>query len=315
MELPAASSENIIMHDVVVYLGSLPRIADRNRKVEVLRAFARGAQAQGARVLLQEQRQIVPARLAVILGWVGAKIRGPHIQLRKDLITYQAANGHKLMSIDSSCFKFADPNSIWLRYSIDGVYYNSSNYANQGSNDRRWLEIQQSLGLGLGPWRSNGDHVLVCLQRDGGWSMKGTDLVQWAQDTVKTIRLYTQRPIRIRSHPKFPVSPTVFQGIPGLSFSQGTTLQQDLQGAWASVFFNSSACVASVLAGVPVFASDDDCVAWSVANHDIANIESPVMPPREQWLYDLAAAHWTDDHSARGDIYNKFSQYLKMANR
>ena len=129
------------MYDVAVYLSSLPRIADHNRKVEVLRAFAQGARATGARVIEQTNRDIVPARLAVIIGWVGSKIRGPHIQVRKDLIEYQKSHGHQLMSIDSSCFKFADANSQWLRYSLDGVYYNSSNYANTNSDHARYWPL------------------------------------------------------------------------------------------------------------------------------------------------------------------------------
>ena len=92
--------------------------------------------------------------------------------------------------------------------------------------------------------------------------------------------------------------------------SPDSTLTQDLDGAWASVFFNSSSCVASVLAGVPVFASDDDCVAWSVANHDLAAIEQPDLCDREQWLWDLAAAHWTDNESRTGDILERFRAWL-----
>jgi len=83
-----------------------------------------------------------------------------------------------------------------------------------------------------------------------------------------------------------------------------------LNNAWASVFFNSSSCVASVLSGVPVFASDPDCVAWQVANQDLTQIEKPLTPPREQWLWDLSAAHWTDDESRSGLIYRKFKPFL-----
>ena len=86
----------------------------------------------------------------------------------------------------------------------------------------------------------------------------------------------------------------------------GTTLVQDLKNAWAAVFYNSSASVAAVLAGIPVFATDDDCVAWRMANPDLAQIENPIMPAREQWLYDLSAAHWTDAESRKGAIYRHF---------
>ena len=299
------------MYDVVVYLSSLPRIADRNRKVQVLRAFAQGAQTQGASVLIQTQPQVVDCRLAVILGWVGTKIRGPHIQLRQNVIDHQQRTGQYVMPIDGSCFKFVDHNSHFLRYSLDGVFYNTNNYANANSTDVKWNQIKQTLGIDLMPWRTQGNHILVCLQRDGGWSMKGTDMAQWTHATVRRLRTLTKRHIVIRPHPKHKMDLTGLTNLPGVSQSSlGSSLEQDLEGAWAAVFCNSSSSVAAALAGVPVFADDDDCVAWTVANHDLAQIETPIMPDRTQWLNDLAAAHWTDAESQRGDIYKHFLSWI-----
>lgn len=298
------------MHDVAVYLSSLPRIADRNRKVDVLQAFAQGAQAAGANTILQTQYSTVPAKLAVILGWVGTTIAGPHIQVRRTAIEEQRQTGRKIMSIDGSCFKFADPGSIFLRYSLDGVYYNTDNYANKNSTDAKWNTISRQLNLTLQPWRTNGQHILVCGQRDGGWAMKGVDMPAWTVDAVKQIRQHTDRPIVVRPHPKNPINANLFRNFANVKLSTNASLQQDLHNAWASVFFNSSSCVASVLAGVPVFASDPDCVAWSVANANVAQIEKPLTPEREQWLWDLSAAHWTDDESRDGLIYTKFKPFL-----
>ena len=295
------------MHDVVVYASSLPRVADRSRKIEVLEAFVAGAQAQGARVFLQRQCEVVPGRLAVILGWVGTKIRGAHIQLRRDVIDHQRVSKNLIMPIDGSCFKFVDDHSQFLRYSLDGVFYNRDRYANENSTAHKWNQIQQVLGLQLQPWRAQGDHVLVCLQRDGGWSMKGTDMTAWTVSTVRRLRELTSRPIVIRAHPKHRIDLSVLSGLGAVRQSlDGTTLVQDLKNAWAAVFYNSSASVASVLAGIPVFATDDDCVAWRMANPDLAQIENPCMPAREQWLYDLSAAHWTDAESRGGTIYRHF---------
>ena len=299
------------MHDVIVYLSSLPRIADRNRKVEVLQAFAEGARAQGASVLIQTQLQVVDCRLAVILGWVGTKIRGPHIQLRRDVIDHQRRTGQHVMPIDASCFKFIDPDSYFLRYSLDGVFYNTNNYANTNSDNSKWQQIQTKLDLDLKPWRTHGAHVLVCLQRDGGWSMKGTNMVEWTRQTVQRLRSITNRPIVIRPHPKHKINLSDLTRLPGVSESvAGSTLQQDLLNAWAAVFCNSSSSVAAVLAGIPVFADDDDCVAWSVANKDLAQIESPAMPDRTQWLNDLSSAHWTDAESRSGAIYQRFLPFV-----
>jgi hypothetical protein len=248
----------------------------------------------------------------VILGWVGTKIRGPHIQLRQNVIDHQRQAGHHVMPIDASCFKFADNNSQFLRYSLDGVFYNTNNYANSNSDNSKWQQIQQRFNLSLSPWRTQGTHVLVCLQRDGGWSMKGTDMAAWTDRTVRRLRDLTARPIVIRPHPKHPIDLSALLHLPGVTQSTpGHSLQQDLAGAWAAVFCNSSSSVAAVLTGVPVFADDDDCVAWAVANKDLSQIESPVMPSRTQWLNDLSAAHWTDEESRRGLIYQRFVKHLR----
>ena len=121
----------------------------------------------------------------------------------------------------------------------------------------------------------------------------------------------TTRPILIRPHPKHKINLSSLTNRPGVRESnQSSTLQQDLKHAWAAVFYNSSASVAAVLAGVPVFVDDADCVAWQVANHDLCKIETPIMPDRTQWLYDLSAAHWTDADSRSGAIYQHFLKLM-----
>lgn len=298
--------------DVAVYLSSLPRIADRNRKIDVLNYFAQGAKSQGAKVRIQTEYELVPARLAVMLGWVGTKLSGRHIPLRQTIIDYQPRINGQVMPIDSSCFKFADPDSRFLRYSLGGVFYNTNNYANENSTDAKWRQISRTFpSLRLDPWRQNGNHILLCLQRDGGWSMKGEDLRTWAESTVARLRQITDRPILVRPHPRAKIDTKSLTRYPNVYAStEGSTLQQDIRGAWASVFYNSSSSVASILAGVPVFAHDSDCVAWKVANTNINDIERPCMPEREQWLWDLAACHWSDEESRDGQIYRHFQRFL-----
>ena len=60
------------------------------------------------------------------------------------------------MPIDASCFKFADNNSHFLRYSLDGVFYNTNNYANQHSDISHWNQISRTLGLNMLPWIAGG---------------------------------------------------------------------------------------------------------------------------------------------------------------
>ncbi len=80
--------------------------------------------------------------------------------------------------------------------------------------------------------------------------------------------------------------------------------------AHAAIFFNSSSSVAAVCEGIPIFIDDDSCVAKDVANKNLERIENPEMFDREQWVWDLAAAHWSDEDSREGKIYRKFIPYL-----
>ena len=300
------------MYDVVVYLSSLPRITGRERKIQHLQAFYEGVRKHTSNVILQTEYQLAPAKLAVILGWVGNKLKmGPHLHVRKDAIAEQQKLSRHIMPIDGSCFKFVDTNSHFLRYSLDGIYYNLNNYANKNSNSDKWKQISSVLGLKLRPWRINGNHILLCLQRDTGWSMKGVEMIPWAKQTIQEIRRYSDRPIVVRPHPKYPISPVDFANFNNIRISNNPHLLQDVAGAWAAVFFNSSSCVAPVLEGVPIFAADASCVAWSVANYDLKNIENPFLNEREQWLYDLSACHWSDEESRDGLIYQHFLPHLK----
>ena len=44
---------------------------------------------------------------------------------------------------------------------------------------------------------------------------------------------------------------------------------------------------------------------------DISKIETPETFAREQWIHDLAAAHWSDADARAGRIYQKFLPYIK----
>jgi len=304
------------MFDVVVYFSSLPRIADHDRKVQIMRAFSEGCKRLGLRVLDQTKLEVVDCKLAVMIGWVGQTFKGPHIHLRNDVINHQRATGNHVMPIDGSCFKFADPQSMYVRYSLDGVFYNQHEYANKNSPPNKWNQIRHDLRMPqMLPWRETGNHILICLQRDGGWNMKGEDLDRWLIMTVKRIRAVSNRPILIRPHPKRPMTETVnkVKGFPNAYESvKGSTLDRDLEGAWAAVFYNSSSSVAAILKGIPVYVSDDDAVTRQVANTDLSNIDtSPNLPDREQWLWDLAACHWSDEELRQGLVWKHFLPYLK----
>ena len=306
------------MVDVVVYASSVANAHKHVRKVACLENFAQGVRALGHSVVVDWDYRYQPAKLAVMLGWATTNTGGRNITLRKQVISEQRRHGFHTMCIDASCFKYLDDAGTYLRYSLGGPFYDRAEYANRNSNSTKWQEIQHSLKLQIKPTRIGDGYILIGMQRDGGFSMKTLSPVAWLTCKIQEIRKYTNREIVIRPHPgkfdmlefeEFRSKHYIRQNVRVINPLESTLLQ-NLESAHSAVFFNSSASVAAVLEGVPVFVDDASAVTWTVAHHDIAQIESPQVFARDQWIQDLATAHWSDEDGRTGRIYQKFMPYL-----
>lgn len=303
--------------DAVVYISSVANPRKHSRKIECLESFAAGVKNSGGNVVVEWDHKYTPSRLAVMLGWATTNTGGPNIALRKQIIAEQQRQGLKTMCIDASCWKYLDDHGTYLRYSIGGPFYDRAEYANGNSDAAKWNEIRNTINVPLieAPVVKPNGHVLICMQRDGGFAMKTLDPIRWLENKITLIKEYTKRPIVVRPHPgAYRLQDfRKFRNIPRVTVVDPTksSLLQDLQNAHAAVFFNSSASVAAVCANIPVFVDDQSCVSWSVANKNIANLESPQAFDRSQWLNDLAAAHWSDADGRAGLIYQKFLPYLR----
>jgi hypothetical protein len=308
------------MLDCVVYVSSVANVKKHSRKSQCLESFATGVASSGAQVHVERDYVYTPSRLAVMLGWATTNTGGQNITLRKQVIAEQRRRGLETMCIDASCWKYIDDGSRYLRYSLGGPFYDRAEYANHNSDAAKWDEISRVLDIKLQPPQTNPNgHILICMQRDGGFSMKSLNPLEWLNGKIREIQQHSTRPIMIRPHPgdyrpdefhKWKKRQAKNDHSIVVADPLTTQLADNLNGAHAAVFFNSSASVAAVCAGIPVFVDDVSCVAWAVANQDITQIESPATFDRKQWLYNLAAAHWSDQDAQAGLIWQKFLPYL-----
>jgi hypothetical protein len=309
------------MLDCVVYVSSVANVKKHSRKSQCLESFATGVASSGAQVHVERDYVYTPSRLAVMLGWATTNTGGQNITLRKQVIAEQRRRGLETMCIDASCWKYIDDGSRYLRYSLGGPFYDRAEYANHNSDAAKWDEISRVLDIKLQPPQTNPNgHILICMQRDGGFSMKSLNPLEWLNGKIREIQQHSTRPIMIRPHPgdyrpdefhKWKKRQAKNDHSIVVADPLTTQLADNLNGAHAAVFFNSSASVAAVCAGIPVFVDDVSCVAWAVANHDISQIETPATFDRKQWLYNLSAAHWSDQDAQAGLIWQKFLPYLK----
>jgi hypothetical protein len=162
------------------------------------------------------------------------------------------------------------------------------------------------LGLALRPWRSQGEHVLICGQHDRSLQWQNMpNASQWFSDTIAEVRKYTDRKIVIRPHPRCPIVPVEHQFKNVIKQAPakraGTYDDYDIRfdNAHAVVSWTSNPGIRAVINGYPVFTGPTS-LAYLVANHNLADIESPQMFDRQQWLNDLAWTEFTIQEIAQG---------------
>jgi hypothetical protein len=310
------------MTTIAVYHNSVPN--GRNpEKVNLLKFFSLGAKSVGDTVLDVNANVYRPTDVAVIQGWVApGSAAGPHVILRNLVVQSQAKAGKYTIAVDSNLVLYTNTaNPLhYLRYSFNGVFPNTGIYCDTEIDPARWLQISKDLGISLKDYRTNGKHILLCLQRNGGWSMNGVDVQDWAVHVIRLIRQHSDRPIVVRLHPgdkqtKLAIENPRYTGpIPfsnNVTLSKNINLVDDLRDCWAAVNYNSSPLVAAAIEGVPVFVLDpvrSQC--GEIANTDIAQIETPQMPDRQKWVERLSMSHWKFDELISGDCWRHMRSYI-----
>lgn len=302
----------------VAYYSGIPANNNNPEKPLILDNFLQGVGNCGDEAIAQHSFDIINADVALIQGFVHEHGKtSPHLQLRKNVVDYQKKRNKKSLIVDSNLFLYADEGNTnrYLRYSFDGVFPTTGFYFDKDIDESRWNKISSRLNIKLKPWRSSGDHILICLQRNGGWSMRGLDVQTWLDQTIMEIRKYCKkRHIIVRLHPGDKKMPKMLRiNHKNVSVSRRRYLQEDLKNAWATILYNSSPAVASSIEGVPVFLTDphpEFSQAKEVANLDLSRIENPLLPNREEWIKKLAMCHWNFEELKNGEAWQFFRKYI-----
>jgi len=310
------------MKKIAVYHKTVPN-AKNQEKIDLLRYFSQGVRVAGDQVIDSVDYHYRLTDVGVIQGWLGqGVITTPHLNLRNTVIREQLKQNKHVVAVDSNLFLYANTaNPLhYLRYSFNGVFPNTGIYCDTNVDPTRWQKISKNLNLSLKDYRTNGDHILICLQRNGGWSMGSVDVQDWAIQTINLLRQYTDRPIVIRAHPgdkasKEYLNPSStkcrikFSKL--VSLSTNVNLVDDLKNCWAAVNYNSSPVVGAAIEGIPIFVLDPSKSQCSdVANTDLTQIENPQMPDRQQWVERLSMFHWNFDELRSGECWKHMKQFI-----
>jgi hypothetical protein len=310
------------MKTIAIYHRTVPN-AKNQEKIDLLRFFAEGARAASDTVTDVEDYHLHSTNVAVIQGWIAGQTQSPHLNLRNQVIRSQLINQNHVIAVDSNVFLYATPGNPlhYLRYSFDNVFPTTGIYCDTKPDPARWQQISRDLGIYLKPYRNAGNHILLCLQRNGGWSMGDYNVVDWAVNTITTLRQHTSRPIRLRPHPGDRQSIGYCQTITATCLERGmgpieqsrvgSDLLKDLKHCWAVVNHNSSPVVGAAIEGWPIFVTDpmrSQCA--EIANTDLAQIENPLLPDRQKWVERLSMSHWNFDELRSGACWRHMREFI-----
>ena len=296
---------------IAIYLTTIPKNKSET-KLAVLKRFGEGILKSSDQVEFVNDSNLVDCDVAVMQGYVHRDITSLHLQLRKRILD----NHKNVIIIDSNLFQFANAKlaNYYLRYSLNGIFPTTGFYFDNKIDAARWQSISNKLNIELKNYRTSGDHILICLQRVDGWSMGSTSVQDWLDYTVKKIKKYSNRPIIVRKHPgdrkqdhlKFSSQYTV---------STTPKLADDLQNCWATVTYNSSPGIASLIYGVPVFVTDTEpkqSQSWPACNTDLKLIDNPILHDRTDWINKISQSHWNDDEVASGQAWTFIRERLNL---
>lgn len=301
----------------VAYYKGIPPSNKNPEKPMILDYFIEGVNRSGDRGIAHRDMNTMPCDVALIQGFVHEHGKTlPHLTLRKAAVDLQKANGKRSLIVDSNLFLYVNSQNPhhYLRYSFDGVFPTTGFYFDTDVDPNRWTKIKTKLGIDLKPYRTNGNHILICLQRNGGWSMRGLDTISWMNKTISDIRKYSSRHIVVRAHPgDKKIKQMLKINHKNVSLSTKERLTDDLRGAWATIVYNSSPSVASLIEGVPAFLTDpnpEHSQTYGIANTDLSKLENPDMPDRQAWVERLSMCHWNFEELRSGEAWQFFRRYI-----
>jgi hypothetical protein len=310
--------------NVNIYHKTVPN-AKNQEKIDVLRFFSQGVRIAGDTANDINDHRYQASDVGVLQGWITESVgTATHLRLRNQIINSQLQIKKYVVAIDSNLFLYSNTLNPYhyLRYSFNGVFPSTGIYCDTEIDPNKWKKVSSTMGISLKDYHRKGKHILLCLQRNGGWSMGNFDVQEWAIRTIVALRKYTDRPIVIRGHPGDkqtrlyldPTNPACrIRGFNNIEFSHPSkSLIEDLNKCWAVVNHNSSPVVGAAIEGYPIFVTDplkSQCA--EIANTELSRIETPNYPDRQQWVERISMFHWNFEELKSGECWRHMRKFVK----
>jgi len=201
--------------------------------------------------------------------------------------------------MDHGYFTNAHDSPHWLRITKNK---HCQNIMQQRPTDRYEKNFRQDIK----PWKK-GKKILVLPPTNAIANF--FNVKEWLDNTVKTLKENTDRPIEIREKP---YNPTVAIDHIGATVKIDRPTQNKGKIDWnqyhAMVTYNSNTMIASLANGVPVFCDPVNSAAAPISETDFSKIETPKFGDRIALFSSLAYNNWTLNEMADGTAWRMLNE-------
>ena len=172
-------------------------------------------------------------------------------------------------------------------------------------------------------WKTDGDHILLCMQKVGDASLRGQDIFTWTEETVKVLREHTERQIIVRPHPLYRKKSrhteckenvtqhsNVHWQETDLEKDGFIPIQQQLQKAWCTVTYTSGSGIDAVLNGVPNIACNSGSMVYDVSSKELREVEQPYTGDKTEWNNKIAHCQWNIEEFESGECWEHVSKSI-----
>lgn len=305
------------MVKVGIFYNSISNPNKFPNKVMLMDNFAEGVRINGDESIEYRDQSLNISDLdaGFILGYTLEQ------NFRRRIIDSFKSKKIPLIFVDSNILHYARKEHEWHRYSLNSVYPSDGIYFFSDLDKNKWETFSSWHNVKMKPWRQDGTHIILFCQRPRGWNLLGNSQDTWLQNTIKEIKKYSDRPIKLRMHPgdgnkqeQIDIINRVFLNT--ISISQEDNIRDAVKGCWCGVGYNSTPNVVAAIEGIPVYVEDPkNSWAGDIAFTDLSRIEDPKMPDRTDWINKIANIHWSNEEVKKGKLWAAIKTYISSARR
>jgi hypothetical protein len=154
----------------------------------------------------------------------------------------------------------------------------------------------RKLAIPIHRWKKGGRKILIAKPDEKPMKFYDLDLEQWLEETIGTIKQYTDRPVEVRERVKSRTERVVHN-----------TLKEALDDdVHCLITFNSNAATEAIMYGYPAFTLCATHAANPVTSSDLSKIDEPYYPEIEKveaWAHHLAYGQFHIDELKNGTAW------------